>query len=129
MDGGTGMFQHSQRLNMFPSCQMSASESRSNLSMNNRQRLPPDNSVSFQQMNSTHNPVASSPAPLSSPYANSQERSRYNQRPFNDTNGQGSSQNREKEKKLEEEDNIYQYINNLPGQTQQLMQLHQVFMT
>ena len=31
-----------------------------------------------------------------------------------------------KGKKLADDDNLYQYVDSLPGQTQQLMQLHQV---
>ena len=110
--------------------QRSSSHTRGSNPVNSSPRLSSDDSVSFQQMRSPRSSIGSSSSTISSSFSNSQEHLRYKSRPFSDTNGQGASQVRDKEKKLEdEEDSFYQYINNIPGQTQQLMQLHQVFTT
>ena len=108
--------------------QRPSGHTRGSLPVNSSPRLSSDDSVSFQQMRSSRSSVGSSSSTISSSFSNSQEHLRYNPRSFGDTNGQGASQVGDNEKKLEdEEDSFYQYINNIPGQTQQLMQLHQVF--
>ena len=126
IDSAARMFQYSQASNMLSSHQ--TSDARGSLSANIPRRLPQDDSTPFQQMRSSRNSIGNSTSTVTNIFANSQEQHQYRPRPFNEANTQGSSQVRDKEKKLEEEESVYQYINNIPGQTQQLMQLHQVLL-
>ena len=121
MDGSADVFQPTQA----PSERSPhLSDSRNSLSLSARSRLPSDDGRSFQQMTSRN---STSSVSSTGSYTSNQDRNLYNRTmSFSDANRQGASSH-DKQKKLEEEDdNFYQYANNLPGQTQQLMQLHQV---
>ena len=126
IDSASRMFQHHRSASVSPS---QRNDLRGNLSVSIPQRLSPDDSVPpFQQILSPRGSLGSSSSTFADSFPNSQEQHRYHPRPYSEASGQGSSQVRDKEKKLEEEDSIYQYVNNIPGQTQQLMQLHQVLL-
>ena len=127
IDGAARMFHYSQASNALSSHQ--TNDERGSLSVSVARRLPQGDSASFQRMRSSRNSARSSSSTLTNAFANSQDQHQYHPMPFSEANVQGSSQVRDKEKKLEEEDSVYQYVNNIPGQTQQLMQLHQVFIT
>lgn len=109
--------------------QMNSNGLRNSHPLSTRQRLSSDDRRPFPQMKSPRNSAGGTPSHLTGTYANNRERNPYNPISFNDPNEPGSSNNREKEKKLQEDDSFNQYVNNLSGQTQQLMQLHQVRVT